>query len=494
MKIRILDENRLEIVVFLCGAVVMIIELVGSRVVAPYFGNSLVVWTSLIGVILGSLSAGYYFGGKIADRFRSFETLGILIMCASALTGLGAFFKEPVLAYVSLLFGSELRAASFVAALVLFGPVSFVLGIVSPYSAKLKLINLNSTGRVVGNLSALSTLGSICGTFLAGYFLIPWVGNSKLLYILALVLLGISFLAVSRPTTVDRAFRTRFQLGLLIIFFFILNQIMGIFKISSLADIDSMYSRIIVKSVRSGTSPLLTMSTDHSGIQSAINLQSPDELVFEYTKAYAQFDKINPKIKKALMIGGGGYSFPRYFLLHNHEASIDVVEIDPMMTMLARKYFHLEVDSRMLIFHQDARSFIRNSNKKYDVIFLDAFSSLTPPPHLTTKEFMEDLNTSLTDEGFLMINLISAVDGDNARFLKSERATLLTIFPKVDVYTLGELPLTQTQNLLVVAYKKSVGDYLALGKMVQETEPGNGQVLTDDWSPVEYMTRNYYLR
>ncbi|MFH1533488.1 MAG: fused MFS/spermidine synthase, partial [Nitrospirota bacterium] len=158
----------LEIIVFFSGAIVMVLELVGSRVLAPYVGTSILVWTSLIGIILGSLSLGYYLGGRIADKKASFRILAFILFSAAILITLTTLIKSPVLTFIQTSI-RDLRTASVVATILLFTPASIALGMVSPYSVKLKLHRLEATGRTVGNLYALSTIGSIVGTFLAGF-------------------------------------------------------------------------------------------------------------------------------------------------------------------------------------------------------------------------------------------------------------------------------------------------------------------------------------
>ena len=482
----VLKANRLNLIVFLGGAVGMIIEMVASRVVSPYLGNSLIVWTSLIGVILGCLSVGYYFGGKMADRFPSFESLSSIVLWGAFSLSMTAFFKEPILQFIQFIFGSELRAASFISVMILFGPASIILGMIAPYAAKLQLSNVLATGKTMGNLYALSTSGSIFGTFLAGFFLIPLFGNSDLLYALSLSLVLISVLAHFQWSVIHK-----FVICLLVLMYS-LNRIGGVFRINTLADLDSLYNRIIVrKAVDEQSRKLVVMSIDNSGIQSAIQPALPNELYFGYTRAYRLADVINSEVNKALVIGGGGYSYPRDYLLTHPIGSIHVVEIDPEITMLAREFFFLVDDPRLQIFHQDARLFLQRSNEQYDVIFLDAFNSLTPPPHLTTQEFLSDLNQHLVDNGFLMINLISAISGEKSRFMNAERATLLSVFPYVEVYAIDNRFEEDVQNLLVVAYKSKPEIILPLGRQIMEFADQN-RVLTDDWSPVEHLTRHLY--
>src|SRR5665648_670250 len=174
-----ISKYLLEIVVFVCGAVVMIFELVGSRVLGPYFGTSIFVWTSLIGIILGSLSIGYYLGGKIADKKSSFKSLSLIIFLAAISIGLTVLIKDFWLFVLQNSF-TDIRTSSVLASLGLFLPASVFLGMVSPYAVKLKIKNLDTSASTVGNLYAISTTGSIFGTFLAGFYLIPHFGTCLL--------------------------------------------------------------------------------------------------------------------------------------------------------------------------------------------------------------------------------------------------------------------------------------------------------------------------
>ncbi len=149
-----INKYILDVAVLICGAVVMVFELVGSRVLAPYIGTSIYVWTSLIGVILGSLSLGYYFGGKIADRQSNYNTLALIIFISSVFIGLTIIFRQNLLEYLQNTY-PDIKISSFLASLFLFMPASFLLGMVTPYAVKLKLNNLNNSGSTVGNLFAV---------------------------------------------------------------------------------------------------------------------------------------------------------------------------------------------------------------------------------------------------------------------------------------------------------------------------------------------------
>ena len=170
-----MKKYSLEIIVFVSGAVVMVYELVGSRIFAPYLGTSLVVWTSLIGVILGSLSLGYWWGGRLADKKPQAQILAFVLLGAAFFVGSTVFFQASVLFYLQEVF-TDLRFSSILGAVVLFAPASVLFGMVSPYTVKLKLEKLSLSGATVGQLYAISTIGSIVGTFAGGFFLVPFLG------------------------------------------------------------------------------------------------------------------------------------------------------------------------------------------------------------------------------------------------------------------------------------------------------------------------------
>jgi predicted membrane-bound spermidine synthase len=180
------DKFLLETVVFFSGAVVMVFEIIGSRILAPYIGTSTYVWTSLIGVILGSLSVGYWLGGRLADNQPNSKLLAAVLFAAAALVTITLLLQEFVLvglATVSL----RLELKALIAALVLFAPASVLFGLVTPYAVRLKMISVADAGKTVGRLYALSTVGSILGTFAAGFFLLPFVGSVRTLYLIIFI-------------------------------------------------------------------------------------------------------------------------------------------------------------------------------------------------------------------------------------------------------------------------------------------------------------------
>lgn len=500
-----LFRYSLEFAVFVCGAVVMSYEIVGSRIVSPFIGTSTYVWTSLIGVILASLSLGYWLGGRVADKHPDLKILASVIFVAGGLISLTVLLKEVVLvAVASAAVGLEIK--SVIASILLFGPASVALGFVTPYAVKLRMLSLEDSGKTVGRLYALSTVGSIVGTFAAGFFLIPFVGSVRTLYLISAILIAVSLLLA--PLAFTRA-----NLAILILFFLsIAGSETGSYlqwRSSELRDIDTEYSRIQVFRTKDPTGRLMrAMATDPYFIQSAAFLDS-DDLALRYAPFYHLLRHFRPGFRETLMIGGAGYAFPREYLRTYPTATIDVVEIDPQMTEIARDYFRLKDDPRMSIRHEDGRVFLNQAETaKYDAVLLDAFGSLfTIPFQLTTIESVRHVSRVLDDDGVAIFNIGASIRGDTSNFFQAELATYRAVFPNVYVFKVNlDYADERTQNLMIVACKSTCdrapnADDEQVARLLTHRYtaefPVTMPVLTDDLAPVEYynsVAQNAYGR
>ena len=441
----------LELIVFLCGAAVMVLEMVGARVLAPYLGTSIVVWTSLIGVILASLSLGYWWGGRLADKNPSRRALGLIILFAAVFVGCVAGAKAYVLEFLQH-HAKDLHLGSTLANLILFAPPSVLLGMVSPYAVRLKLSELARSGRTVGNLYAISTVGSIVGTFVAGFVLIACFGSTQILIGIAGLLAVCSLLCAG----------TQRLAKVLVLLLLLLGCLAARLYDDYLAgfgffDLDTAYSRVLVFNSRHTATdrPVRVMTTAPKRVQSAMFHDDPLDLVLEYTRFFNLAWHFKPDIRRGLVLGGGGYSFPKHALAAHPELWLDVVEIDPGITALARRFFALEDDPRLAINHEDARTFVNRAHEPYDAVFVDAFGThYSVPFHLTTVEFAGRVRELLADDGVAILNTICAVEGDGGRFLRAELATYRTVFPQVFVFALeGPFKGEEVQNVLLVAFK-----------------------------------------
>ena len=443
-----LMKKSLEIVVFICGACVMVLELVGSRLMAPYLGTSLFVWTSLIGIILGCLSLGYWFGGLLADNRPEAKILSGVILLAGLLVALIALVGDIVLYWIQGTF-SDIRLGAVIATLILFGVPSVLLGMVSPFAIRLKLSCIEKTGSTAGELYALSTLGSIAGTFLAGFFLLSFFGHREILFMISLTLIALVPIVLSGSKTrhVKWVFALLAVLGASFTPPFV-QSVMG----TGFVEIPTAYNRVwVYDAFLEGRSVRVMQLNDSS--DSAMFL--PDEgLALEYTKYFRLAGHFLPELKKALMLGGGAYSYPKHFLNEFPGAGIDVVEIDPKLTEIAKQYFNLTDDSRMRIYHEDGRTFLNRTQERYDVIFGDVYKSRSIPFQLATREAMKKAWEHLTDDGLMAINVISSVEGNNGRLLRALLVTLDEFFPQIYVFAVDDPEDgKKLQNLMVVAFK-----------------------------------------
>lgn len=484
-------KYRLEIVAFIGGAAVMVLELVGSRILAPYLGTSIIVWTALIGIILASLSLGYFGGGKLADKNPDDKNFSLIILVSSLLVTFTALLKTPFLSYLGESV-ADLRVAAIVATLFLFAPASVALGMVTPYAVRLKIKSVAKSGITVGGIYAVSTIGSIAGTFSAGFYLIPFFGSTKILYLISAVLLITSVYA--SPKTF-----LKIKLLSILVFAVILGSLSPkpFFSPNVILDMDSLYNRIWILKAEDSEKrePILSLFTDAKSGQSSMYLNS-DELVVGYTKYYRLFKHFNPGAKRALMIGGGAYSYPKDFLMMHPEGEIDVVELDPEITAVAREYFRLEDSPRLTIYHQDGRIFLNQARSKYDAIFLDAYrNSLAIPHQLTTKEAINKMHDLLNENGVVISNIVSAVEGEKGKFLRAEYLTYRQVFPQVYIFLVyGERDGFRVGNIMLVAFKSSREvqftsensefDRYLKNVWTQGIE-ADVPILTDDYAPVE---------
>ncbi len=438
-KHRVKIPLRLQLISFFSGAATMILELAGSRMVAPFFGTSLIVWTALIGIIMTSLCLGNWLGGSIADRNPNGKLLGRVLIFAAVIIAVTAYLSNYVLTTLQGL-NLNLYMSSVSASLIIFAPASMLLGMVSPFVARLAMQTVDSSGGVVGKLSALNSAGSILGTFLGGFVLISLFPSGVILMFVASVVAMLSVFAYTG------AWRKVFSIVIFISLFggaFYAKEHGLPFSLIG-TQIDTAYNHLsIVESIdRRNDRRVRVLVTDPDAAQSLMYTDHPSELVSEYTKFYDLAFHYKPDTKKILMLGGGGYCVPRYLLDdQSRDITIDVVELDPGITQAARDYFYLKDDDRLKIFHEDARTFLNRAFSdenfgQYDAIFMDTFTSATVIPfQLTTVETAARLRKLLKPDGALIVNIIASVYGPKSGVFHgiykafSNSFTTMMIFP-----------------------------------------------------------------
>ena len=475
----------------------MAFELSGARILGPYFGTSIFIWTSLIGIIMGSLSMGYWAGGQISVRRTDLKTLSVLLLIGGGFIFITAFDHDYILKRV-VKYIPDFRLQVVISSVFLFGPASFFLGAVLPYAVKLKINSLESSGLAVGRLYALSTIGSIAGTFLSGFVLLPFFGFLNIMYFLTGILLMFSF-------WIFFISNTKIFLAITIVSTFLLASvwIKSYIKEVNYIDKDTQYNRVFIYNTKDRATgrpiKMLAINNEHS---SAMFLDG-DGLVFEVLKYYHLVDHFKPDFKNTLMIGGSGYAFPKAYLKKYPKATMDVVEIDPELTQMAYDHFDLPKDKRLRVFHEDGRTFINKDKEKYDAILMDAYKSMIAVPYqLTTLEAIQKMYDLLNDDGVILANLISTLSPKNNAFLRAELATYKSVFPHVYLFAVQYPEPTEKekelfQNFMLVGLKSD-----KIPKLISEDEQLNKYlshlvkikieddlpILTDDYAPVEYYT------
>jgi spermidine synthase len=459
------------------------VEIAASRVLAPFFGNSLFVWGALIGVVLAGLSVGYWAGGMLADRLPASRLL-LAVMGLGALTVLAVpLLDEPVLEAV-VGWDPGPRLNPLVAALILFGPPSVLLAAVTPIAVRLRARSLTHLGRTAGRLFSVSTAGSIVGTFATAFFLIPEFGTDQLLGIAAAVLFAaVMLVALAEGMT------TAFALALV-------------------ATVAASTAAVALEPDRGGTlsgaaaqnwSPLyrqrgsetyldardpraaiprpdlevvyakdtqyhrLSVVEDadtrylrfDSSLQSAMYVEDPFRTRFRYTDFFHLGLAYNPGARDVLFVGLGAGSSEKRMRRDFPELSLHVVELDPVVVDVAHRYFAVPRDDpRLEIDVGDGRQFLARNDERWDVIVIDAFFADAIPFHLVTKEFLELARSRLAPGGVIVTNAIGAIEGPGSRLFRSIYRTYRTAFPTVVVHPTilpGDEGDETFRNLILVA-------------------------------------------
>lgn len=440
----------LEITVFICGAIGMILELIAARVLSPYVGSSNLIWTTIIGIMLTSMSLGYWIGGKKADKNPNKDSLSDFILLGAITASLIPLFETIVVKQLSNI-SDNLVLVAMASATIVFGIPSFVLATVSPFAVKLVDKEYINVGEVSGRISSLSTIGSIVGTFLGGFFLIPTFGIRTIIFGVVIVLLMLSILLHEKKD--KKYFLLIAVIAISIIGFQAIGKVVFDRKNSDIIkDVDSEYSRIFVKQVAAKDTTYKTLQVD-DGLESYIN-EETGEMGAEYLYYYNLANYYLKNNKSTLMIGGAAYTYPTYYLNNFKDKTIDVSEIDEKMTKLATSEFSLNTDNpRLHIYHQDGRSFLNKTANKYDVILIDAFKGTNAPFELTTYEAMENAKKSLNDNGMVITNIISSVTGSESKFINYEHSTYKKVFDDVKVFKVNKINDNTRQNLILIGFK-----------------------------------------
>ncbi len=499
-------DHRLRIalyalIVFLSSALVLVLEIVAARLIAPFVGVSLYSWTAIIGVVLAGLSLGNWLGGVWADRGAGAPAAGLALVLA----GLSAFAILLVLPRVSVaLQASDLSLATMSVALsgTLFFAPAALLGIVTPLLTTLALQHSRRTGHVVGLMHALAALGSIVGTFVTGFWLIQWIGSRNVVLATGLLLILLALPLFRRGSQAATALGTG-ALGLLLA-----QSSLGY---ADPCERESNYFclRVVDSSAEVPFGSARSLVLDHL-LHGTNHREAPELITAPYLHlidelAERQLEGRN-RPARYFFAGGGAYTMPRAVAARRPDAAVTVAELDPVVTELAEAQLFVDATA-MRVRHMDARAALqRERGETYDVIVGDVFHDITVPYHLLTREFAELVASRLAEGGIYALNMVDSFP--RARLVESVYRTLRSVFAEVDVW-IDHLP-EQPTRVTYVLHARQAGPPLPdrltarhglRREWYRVTEPvtrglsGAHEVplLTDDYAPVERLVAQLFL-
>ncbi len=477
--------------VFLSSAAVLVLEILAARLLAPYVGVTLEVYTAIIGVILGGIALGSWLGGKFADRFDPRGMIGPLLIFG----GILAFLSLPLVDGL----GSGLRGATAATTTVLtflafFAPAA-VLSAVTPAVIKLRLASLDETGRVVGRLSAISTTGAIVGTFLTGFVLVAAWPSRPVVRIVAigLVLLGIGvslWLRRVRPLSIGSVVAA------------VLAGLLSFAATHPCEHESAYFCAYVEQDPDRESGRMLWLDTLR---HSYVDLEDPSYLEFTYMQWFS--DALTAMAPEGgpldtLHIGGAGFTMPQYLRAEHPGSTSTVLELDPLLVDLAEEELGLELDDDIEVLTGDARLGIQRTEPAgYDVVIGDAFGGVAVPWHLATVEFTEQIHQRLRPDGVYVMNLVDYAERD---FLRAEAATVDAVFEHVAVIgapeNFGPTRGDVGGNFVVIASEQPLPldgireanrarareDRILHGEDLDEFM-GDAMVLTDDHAPVDQL-------
>lgn len=498
------------------------VELSASRLLDPFFGNSMVIWSAIIGLILLYLTAGYFIGGRWADRDPRPSTLFQITAWGAFLVGIVPFIAAPVLRWSIAGFADydvAILAGSLIGVLILFSLPITLLGTVSPFAIRLTLEDVAHGGHTAGTIYALSTLGSLVGTFLPPLLLIPNIGTRLTFFTFALLLLLVSLggLWITR-----RRLAFFYAAMPLILTGMTLLWSGGPIKPAPglVYETESRYNyiQVIEQPVPGEGKWRGLLLNEGQGIHSLYN---PDYYDFPLVEGVWDYFLIIPffndppvsrdDVQSLLVIGSAAGTITKAYSRIYRPMPMDGVEIDPAIIEVGREWFDM-TEPNLTLHAQDGRYFLRQTDKKYDVIIVDAYRPPYIPFHLTTREFFQEVEAHLTERGVVAIN--AGRTATDYSLVEALATTMSAVFPDVYVLDVPDYG-SSLGNSLVIATRQPTHDDSILVNASRIEHPllrvvadrtlhearlwkfqpsEKGLVFTDDKAPVEQVIHNLVIR
>ncbi|HSX32151.1 MAG TPA: fused MFS/spermidine synthase [Candidatus Saccharimonadales bacterium] len=504
-------RHFLPVTVFITGACVLILEVAATRMLAPYFGNTIYTVSSVLSVVLAALSGGYYLGGKLADRQPSKQLFFGII----AFAGISVCFVQT--AQVTLLptLGQYVPSPTgpLLAATLLFFIPSFALGMLSPFAIKLADMQRGKQGigSIAGKMFFFSTVGSIFGSLFAGFVLLPRVGVGMIIGVTGLLLI---VLGLTPLLYLWRGGKRHIGAAILLIAALSFGAFVPQRQAKAVIyNKSGVYQQITISDGNEGGRPVRYLFQDNS-LAGAMYLDTDSQLYSKYQDYYVLPEAMQQRTPKHVaIIGGGMYIAPRALIQNYPGVRVDAVEIEPSLPALAEQYFKLPETPRLTHHITDGRRFLHDTQTKYDMIYSDVYLSLySTPIHFTTKEFFTTAYNALGTDGLFVANIIDSMANNDKSVLRAEVQTLQQVFPTVYVFATRAQTTSELQNFVVVGSKnitsvdftlpqfannrhKIVRDMAAAQVPITSLNPTKYPVLTDDFAPIDNwaadMTRRF---
>ena len=462
--------------VFVASGAVLVLEILGIRLLAPYVGLTLETTTAIIGTVLAGIAAGAALGGRAADRFDPRRLLALLLTGGGALSiatvpmarGLGSAFE-----------GQGDPAAVLVALFALFPPAA-VLSAVTPAVARVQLRDLATTGSVVGRLSAWATAGALVGTFATGFVLVPLLPTDVAVLAVGAVLLALGT-AVAMRGGGPRGLVVALIAGSLAV---------GAASVAagSPCDAETVYhcANIVQDPARPSGRVLVLEELRHS----YVDLADPRHLEFDYVRWIGDaIDAAPAGPLDAVFLGGGGFTLPRYVTATRPGSRSRVLEVDGDLVDLARERLALRTGPALRVRVGDARVTLRDEpDGSADVVVGDAFGGRSIPWHLATTEFTRDVRRVLRPGGLYALNVI---DHAPLGLLRAEAATLLEVFDHVRLVTHaepgGNFVFLASSSPLAADVRSTARGARTLDRPAVEELAGDAAPMRDDDAPADQL-------
>lgn len=511
------NNRYLYVAVFISGMSTLAIELSASRLLGSTFGTSNLVWANVIGLMLLYLTVGYFIGGWLSDRSPHYTTMYRILVWAAFLNALTPLISKPILRIASqAVIGAEagLAIGSFIAVLILFSAPVTLLGTISPFAIRLAVTSVAESGKIAGRIYAISTLGSLVGTFTPTLVFIPLLGTTRtfLLYSLILFAAGVLGLLLHQPR---KSIYTLWMPVVILVLSFVLignpsrDAISDQFQI--IHESESAYNYIQVQEDSNGYRYLFL--NEGQGIHSQWH---PDQFVYRRTWSFfLAAPYFNPPpyspndVESLAVIGLAAGTIPRqYHAVYGDEISMDGIEIDAEIMEVGAQFFEMNpvVIPNLRLFASDGRYQLNQMDETYSVIAIDAYRPPYIPWHLTTVEFFQEVQAKLSPDGVVAINV--GRTSTDRRLVNAMASTLNQVFPSVHAMDVPQTfntilvatqhpssPENLEQNLMSLPANTSaiLRDILQLGVESLVSVETDGQIFTDDHAPVETLVDSIVL-